>query len=258
MASRPGPGPGGGPNQETEAADDFIANSSLVINHATFIGLVPSGVNLSTDIAQLRVEIYRTFPKDSDIGRTSGAPIFSTNQVPTRVNSPSDVEFLDRDSLTSNLKFKATILNSSFTASNSVDLGIHPKPNQFTGGDGAVTGQEVLFDITFTTPIELPADHYFFVPQVLLSNPDDHFLWLSAPKPIVAPGTPFAPDLQTWIRNADLDPDWLRVGTDITHQGPFNGAFTLNGQIVPEPASLGLLVTGAVSLLGFGWRRLTA
>ncbi len=54
------------------------------------------------------------------------------------------------------------------------------------------------------------------------------FLWLSAPKPIVAPGAPFAPDLQSWIRNDDLAPDWLRIGTDITKQGPFNAAFSLS------------------------------
>ena len=34
------------------------------------------------------------------------------------------------------------------------------------------------------------------------------------------------PDLQSWIRNEGpglLAPDWLRIGTDITHQGPFDG-----------------------------------
>ena len=44
------------------------------------------------------VEIYRVFPNDSDVGRTSGSPTFSTSQVPTRVNSPSDVAFDSRDS----------------------------------------------------------------------------------------------------------------------------------------------------------------
>ncbi|HEV8495044.1 MAG TPA: thrombospondin type 3 repeat-containing protein, partial [Candidatus Angelobacter sp.] len=56
------------------------------------------------------------------------------------------------------------------------------------------------------------------------------FLWLSAPRPIVAPGIPFLGDLQTWIRNDALAPDWLRIGTDITGQGPFNAAFSLTGE----------------------------
>src|SRR4029077_3569095 len=60
---------------------------------------------------------------------------------------------------------------------------------------------------------------------------DGNFLWLSAPKPIVAPGTPFAADLQSWIRNANLAPDWLRIGTDITGQGPFNASFSLMGEL---------------------------
>ena len=180
-----------------------------------------------SDVSQVRVEIYRVFPLDSDVGRTSGPPTFSTPLVPTRVNSPSDVAFGERDSTAANLGFTVSLLASSFTANNSVDTGIHPSPNQTTGGDGAVTGQEVQFTITFTTSLDLPADHYFFVPQVLLANANNHFLWLSAPRPIVAPGTPFSPDLQEWIRNAALEPDWLRVGTDIVGSGTFNGAFSL-------------------------------
>ena len=95
-----------------------------------------------------------------------------------------------------------------------------------------MTGQEVQFSVVFKTPILLPADHYFFVPQVLLANPNQHFLWLSAPRPITGGTGPFNPDLQAWIRNADLDPDWLRVGTDIV-DGPtpptFNATFSLTG-----------------------------
>ena len=243
-ASRPGPGPGSGANQETESADDFVLTSQTAITSATFTGLVPGGVNLS-DVTQVRVEIYRVFPKDSDVGRTSGPPTFSTSQVPTRVNSPSDVEFFDRDSASGNLTFATTLLASNFTALNSVDTGIHPKPSQLTGGDGPVTGQEVRFDVTFTNPFELPADHYFFVPQVLLADPNNHFLWLSAPRPIVAPGTPFPAgftDLQEWIRNADLDPDWLRVGTDIVGGTTFNATFSEAGIELPPcsgPASGG-------------------
>ena len=109
-------------------------------------------------------------------------------------------------------------------------------------------------------PFLLPADHYFFVPYVQVSGGE--FYWLSAPKPIVAPGTPFSPDLQTWIRNENLDPDWLRVGTDIIGPGTggvaptFNGVFSLEGGPVPEPATILLCAAGAFAGLA-GRRRST-
>jgi hypothetical protein len=77
----------------------------------------------------------------------------------TRVNSPSDVELADRDTASSNLTFMTTILGSSFTAANSMLNGINPTPNQTTGGEGPVTGQEVQFNVIFTTPFELEAGH---------------------------------------------------------------------------------------------------
>src|SRR5207302_1064 len=119
-------------------------------------------------------------------------------------------------------------LNPAFLAANSVDLGINPAPAQTTGGEGPVTGQEVRFTASFTPAISLPADHYFFVPQVLLTPSTSHFLWLSAPGPS-SPG-----DLQAWISNAQLDPDWLRVGTDIVGGVPapkFNASFALFGSV---------------------------
>jgi hypothetical protein len=81
--------------------------------------------------------------------------------------------------------------------------------------------------------------------RVQLSN--GNFLWLSAPKPIVPPGTSFTPDLQSWIRNDGLAPDWLRVGDDITGQGPFNAAFILSGQPVPEPSTSAFVLLGLAS-----------
>lgn len=222
---------------ETESADDFVLGSTTQITGASFTGLLPTGLPLS-GISRVVVEIYRVFPLDS-----TNPP---SGSVPSRVNSPSDTALDFRDSSLSNLSFAAGILNSSFTAANSVVNGINKSPGQFTGGEGAVTGEEVSFNINFLTPFLLSADHYFFVPQVELTSGD--FLWLSAPKPIVAPGTPFTPDLQSWIRNGNLDPDWLRVGTDITHQGPFNAAFSLTGSTVPEPASLALFVFGLAGL----------
>ena len=174
MATASRPGPVSGVNQETESSDDFILTDQTSLTSATFTGLIPTGVALS-DVSQVRVEIYRVFPLDSDVGRTSGPPTFSTPLVPTRVNSPSDVAFGERDSTAANLGFTVSLLAPSFTANNSVDTGIHPSPNQTTGGDGAVTGQEVQFTITFTTSLDLPADHYFFVPQVLLGHRQQSF-----------------------------------------------------------------------------------
>jgi len=129
--------------------------------------------------------------------------------------------------------------------------GIHTAPNQFTGGQGTVTGEEVEFDVTFTTPFSLGPDHVFFRPEVDLGSAGD-FLWLSAPKPIVPnPFPPGVTDLQSWTRDdgaGALAPDWSRIGTDITGQGPFNASFTLTGVTVPEPGSVALLASALVAL----------
>jgi hypothetical protein len=243
---------------EIEAGDDFVLTSQTVINSATFVGLLTNGAT----IGQVRVEIYRVFPKDSDVGRTSGPPTFSTPQVPTRVNSPSDVEFEDRDTASGNLSF-TTNLMGTFSANNSVQPGgIHPQPGQTTGGDGSITGMEVQFNVTFGTPFDLPADHYFLVPQVEIVEPGGDFFWLSAPRPIVPPGTPFPAgftDLQAWTRDQFLDPDWLRVGTDIVGGSPaptFNMTFSLSGQTVPEPSSCILLGSALLAAAGITRKKL--
>ncbi|MGH8714853.1 MAG: PEP-CTERM sorting domain-containing protein [Casimicrobiaceae bacterium] len=244
---------------EIESADDFVLNQPTSIAGATFTGLLTGGVT-TADIGEVLVEIYRVFPKDSDVGRTSGPPTFSTPQVPTRVNSPSDVAFDDRDTAAGNMSFTTTDLGS-FSAANSVQAGgIHPKPGQTTGGNGPVTGEEVQFSVTFTTPFDLAADHYFFIPQVEITDLAGNFLWLSAPKPIIPPGTPFPAgfnDLQSWTRDASLDPDWLRVGTDIVGGAippTFNAAFSLSGQEIPEPATL-LLIAAGLGVLWWGLKR---
>jgi len=222
MASHP-ENPGFG-QIEIEAADDFVLSSATSITSATFTGLLATGTPL-TSIGQVSVEIYRVFPNDSDTTRTQN--------VPTRTNSPSDIVFASRDTLAGTLTFAATLLSSSFTVANTVVNGINPKPNQTTGGEGPASGEEVQFSVAFSPAVDLPAGHYFFVPQVGLTERTT-FLWLSAPKPIVAPGTPFTPDLQAWIRNANLAPDWLRVGTDIVGSGTFNGTFSLTGTVATD------------------------
>jgi hypothetical protein len=232
---------------KVETADDFSLSQQTQITSATFIGLLTGPVTTS-NIGAVSVDLYKVFPQDS-----TNPP---SGNVPTRVNSPSDTAF-DSPGLT----FSVVTLSSSFTAGNSVVTGINQSPNQTTGGEGPVTGQEVEFTVTFTTPFDLAADHYFFVPMVDVSGGD--FLWLSASIPIVAPGTPFTPDLQTWIRDSNLAPDWLRVGTDIVGGTPaptYNAAFTIYGQpsssgSIPEPGSLLLLAAGSLALFVTGRRR---
>jgi len=135
--------------------------------------------------------------------------------------------------------------------------GISKKPNQQTDGEGAVQGAAVTCDAAFTTPFSLPADHYFFVPQVSLGNGE--FYWLSAPRPITGGSGAFVGDLQTWIRSANLDPDGLRVGTDIVRgvtAPTFNAAFSLHGDAAPEPATdLLLLIAAAAGVPVLGSRR---
>jgi hypothetical protein len=212
----------------TETADDFILAETTSIAQATITGLIPSGTPLA-NIGNVEVELYHVFPKDS-----VDPP--STN-VPSRVNSPGDVEIdsATRDGRLGTLSFSASLLDESFSVLNTVVDGINQAPTNVTDGDGPASGQVVQITITFTPPIVLPADHYFFRPEVQVAGGD--FLYLSAPKPIVVPGTPFTGDLQAWIRNSDLQPDWLRIGTDIiggTTPPTFNMAVSLTGETVPQ------------------------
>jgi hypothetical protein len=219
---------------ETETADDFILSQATFISGAVIVGLIPPGTPLA-NISNVEVEVYHVFPTDSDVGRTSGPPLFPTADVPARLNSPADVEIDDatRDGSDGTLNFSADLLNANFAVQNSVVTGINKKPDQTTHGDGPATGEEVQISVAFTPPILLPADHYFFRPEVQVAG--GQFLYLSAPKPIVPPGTPFTGDLQAWIRNSDLVPDWLRIGTDIIGGTPaptFNMTFSLTGATI--------------------------
>jgi hypothetical protein len=218
---------------ETETADDFVLKQTTVLSGATVIGLISPAAPLD-NITNVEVELYHLFPEDS-VDPPSG-------NVPSRANSPGDVEIdsATRDASAKTLRFSATLLNPNFTVSNTVVNGINKKPLNTTHGEGPATGEEVEIAITFTTPIVLPAGHYFFRPEVLVNSGD--FLYLSAPRPIVSPGTPIPGDLQAWIRNSNLAPDWLRIGTDIIGGDTpptFNMTFTLTGNVLSDAGTPG-------------------
>ena len=69
---------------EIETGDDFVLTNSTRITQATFTGLLTGGAT-AANLGNVRAEIYRVFPKDS-----ADPP---SGNVPTRVNSPSDVAF---------------------------------------------------------------------------------------------------------------------------------------------------------------------
>ena len=237
-----------GSGVETETADDFVLSQATVVSGATIHGLlIPTGTAVPS-VARVEVEIYHVFSKDSNVDRTSGPPTFSTANVPTRVNSPADVEIdaATRDSSESTLSFTATPISADFIVRNTVINGINKTPAQLTHGEGQATGEQVEIDITFNTPLFLPADHYFFRPEVQVDG--GNFLFLSAPRPITS-GTPFpagTTDLQAWIRNASLKPDWLRIGSDIVNGNPptffpttFNMTFSLSGKNILDAGNPG-------------------
>jgi hypothetical protein len=222
---------------ETETADDFVLNQTTVITGATITGLISPTTSLP-NITNVEVEIYHVFPLDS------ANPDPLAGSVPSRLNSPSDVEIeaATRDGSLGTLRFAVRLLKANSSVPNTVVNGINKKPNSTTHGEGPATGDEVEIGITFTNPIVLPAGHYFFRPEVLVTAGGD-FLFLSAPRPIVSPGTAIAGDLQAWIRNSDLAPDWLRIGTDIinntTPPPTFNMTFSLTGNTVPDAGTPG-------------------
>jgi hypothetical protein len=222
---------------ETETADDFVLNQTTVISGATITGLISPATSLA-NITNVEVEFYHVFPQDS------ANPDPLAGNVPSRFNSPSDVEIdsATRDGSLGTLRSAVRLLNANSSVANSVLNGIIKKPNSTTHGEGPATGEEVEISITFTTPILLPAGHYFFRPEVLVTGGGD-FLFLSAPKPVVSPGSVIAGDLQAWIRNSDLAPDWLRIGTDIinntTPPPTFNMTFSLTGNTVPDVGTPG-------------------
>ncbi len=242
---------GGG---EVETADDFVLTQQTLLTGGSFTGLVVGDGDLSNVI----VEFYRVFPGDSQLP--------PSGRVPTRENSPADVDFASFEAVDGAFaSVNAVVLQDGFSVTNSIGPdGINPIPDQTTGGDGPLSGTMTAIEFVFNEALLLEAGQYFFVPRVAFDEPGPNgdiaeFYWLSSAKPIDASGTPFDGDLQSWIRDEDLQPDWLRVGTDVIGAGAFNAAFTLDGETVdadvPLPAPVALMTLG---LLGFTLRKRTA
>jgi hypothetical protein len=151
--------PAGTGSLETEAADDFILTATTTIAEATISGLIPVG-NSPDGYQQRRGRDLSRLPR--------GLADPPSGHVPTRVNSPGDVEIDDatRDASQGTVAFSATLSDESFSVLEHRGDGINPAPENMTNGDGPASGEVVEIRITFTPPIVLPADHYFFRPEV--------------------------------------------------------------------------------------------
>ncbi|GAQ79082.1 hypothetical protein KFL_000240120 [Klebsormidium nitens] len=252
---------------EIEAGDDFLAKAGQSVSKVTFTGLLPSGFSLaSAQDSVVQLELYRVFSRDSDVSRCQDADphtVCPTENVVTRANSPSDEAAPEFDRSTEdgtlfcevfganpsdNFNFLDNSVVDFYSANSVLPGGIHKKTELPTGGNGGVTGPVVTFvcDFAANHPWTFSADeHFFFVPKIALPLGTDNadrgdFLWLSAPKPLTN-GFAFSPDLQSWTRDFTIDPDWVRIGTDVVGGSPaptFNQVFALYPTGTPGPKFL--------------------
>ena len=115
---------------ETETADDFVLNQTTVITGATIIGLISPATDLA-NITNVEVEFYHRFPTDS------ANPDPLAGNVPSRTNSPSDVEIdsATRDGSLGTLRFAVRLLDANSSVPTTVINGIKKKPNSTTHGE---------------------------------------------------------------------------------------------------------------------------
>ena len=89
---------------EIESADDFPLTSTTRLTGATFTGLIPTGAS-GSDIMDVRIEIYRVFPKDSSFPPSGNVPVADQLALGRRIRRP--------DASANSLTFTTSIANTS-------------------------------------------------------------------------------------------------------------------------------------------------
>src|ERR1700730_10017892 len=120
----------------------FIAQASAAAITIGLLTATPAGAIPAVN--DVEIELYHVLPVKSDPARTPN--------VVTRVNSPSDDHFAAADRILRGLTCTTPVLNPKSTAANSLLNNITPAPNQFTGGQGSMTGADVQFNVHFNAP----------------------------------------------------------------------------------------------------------
>ena len=238
----------------TEAADDFIVNSSqysngFVLKNISFMGLLS---DTNATLNAVSVKLYQEFPFNSDTTRT---PPF------TRANGPGDVEFAAFNFAPG--QFTETKLGS-FAVSQTITPG---SATQFGAVGAGLTGDLRQIDLTLPSPLFLgPTDpnftthinHYWLA--ISADTSAGNYYWVSGARPPVFPNPPPV-DRQTWLNTAAFDPDWRRVSDIVnssnnTTSPAYNAAFRVSGAAsTPEPGSLALAGTGVLCLLALRRRK---
>lgn len=237
----------------TQAADNFFFTSSFApafsLSEIKLYGLF---TNSSASITDINVQLYQSYPFDSDPTRTPAT---------VRANGPSDSQFATFDSSAGSLSYTTTD-KGSFTVANTITAGSATQEGAVGPG---LTGDLRLLDLQLTTPITLqPAsgpgpgllNHYWLAVTVNTSAGD--YYWLAGTPPSVPA------DRQTWLHTNAFDPDWHRVSDIINNNNTnqngtltpaYSESFQLIGASVPEPAGITLLGTGMLGLLVWARRR---
>lgn len=227
----------------SETADDFFFLNSLAPQFEVE-GIKIDGLFSDPDakINNVRVELYSSFPVDSDANRTTDI---------VRLNGPADDAFAQFDSGDGSLSYNVTD-KGKFTVTSTITPGSKTSLGAVKEG---LTGNLRQIDITLNSPVLLnaaatPADqanHYFLAATVETSQGD--YYWLAGEQPPTTVG-----DRQAWLRTEEFAPDWIRV-SDIINAQPgtltpaFNASFEVSGKPVPEPSTaLGTLALGGIAL----------
>jgi hypothetical protein len=215
----------------SETADDFFFLDPVAfrVDEIQVQGLL---TDPNATITGVEVELYQTFPFDSDTRRTP---------VNTRANGPADNEFVARESSRrGELSFSVRDVGPF-----AVEKVITPGSPTQEGTVGAgLTGdlREISIRLNGRPIVLLPAantvptqhNHYFLSVRVETSSGE--YFWMAGQRPpFVFPGSG---DRQAWLRTDPFDPDWRRVSdvinnSDGTGAPAFNTSFRIVGHPLP-------------------------
>jgi hypothetical protein len=215
----------------SEAADDFFYLDPVAfrLDEIQVQGIL---TDPNATITGVEVEVYQTFPFDSDPTRTP---------VTTRANGPADNEFFAfESSRRGDLSFSVRDVGP-FTVDHVITPGTATQEGAFEAGLAGDL-REITIRLKGRPLVLLPAadavptqrNHYFL--SVTVETSSGEYYWVAGQRPpFVFPGSG---DRQAWLRTQPFVPDWRRVSdvinnSDGTAAPAFNTSFRIVGHPLP-------------------------